>query len=324
MQIDVVNRGNSDANEVKTKGVLYRRAKSKYVSDEIAADLIRLKHSPLNQAYERTMLCCGTMMQEGNKLTSKYCNGRWCITCNRMRTAKLMNGYKDSLMNMKDLQFVTLTVRSCPALMLYGTIRLMLRNFRMIKKQLLKRGIKLKGVRKLEITYDIQTGMYHPHFHLMIENRLDADYLVLYWSLAFPTSTLRKAQDIRPFTGGERGLIELFKYSTKMIASSKRKEIYQGRKSTVTSIQKVPAFALDRIFRALYCLRTFQAMGIPRVSEDIEELQSQVYDELDWENKKIWKWGRDYNMADWFDLIDGELLTGYEPSESLTQILNTS
>jgi Replication protein len=310
-----------------TKGIFYRRARSKFVSDEIALELCTRKKSPLLEAYERTKLCCGVLLQEGKKVTSKYCNGRWCITCNRMRTAKLINGYKGNLLLIHDLQFVTLTIRSVPWFALEGTIKRMLRNFRTIKKQLSKRGIKIKGVRKIEATYDVDTGLYHPHFHLLIANRVDADYLILYWCLSFANETIRKAQDVRKFEGNEHNLVELFKYSTKMLASSKVKITNKvGRKLTIKSTRKMPAFALDRIFRALYNLRTFQAMGIPRVSEDIEELQSQVYEELEYkENQVVWKWGGEYLTYDWFDLMSGEVLTGYEPSDSIKQYLtNTS
>jgi hypothetical protein len=313
------------SNDVKVKGVLYRRAKSKYVSDEIAQDLIRIKKSPLHDAYIRTMECSGTLLQEGKKITSTYCNGRWCITCNRMRTGKLINGYKEQLTRLPDLQFVTLTLRSVPWFSLGLTITRMGKQMRDIKKQLLKKGYPTNGVRKLEITYDDATGLYHPHYHLMISGKMNADMIVLYWMLAFPNETNRKAQDVRAFSGNEHNLVELFKYSTKMIASSTKKVEYQGRKSKVKTIAKTPAFALDRIFRALYMRRTFQAMGIVKnVSEDIEELQSQLYEELNFEEGlKVWKWGREWNEADWLSL-DWECLTGFSPSESLQNLLINS
>lgn len=319
--IDVLER----SNEVKTKGVLYRRAKSKYVSDEIAQDLIRVSKSPLHAAYCRTLECSGVLMQDGKKITSSYCNGRWCITCNRMRTAKLINGYKSQLMTMYDLQFVTLTVRSVPWFSLGMTVTRMGKQMRDIKKQLLKMGYPTNGVRKLEITYDDATGLYHPHYHLMISGKTNADMVVLYWMLAFPNETNRKAQDVRAFSGNEHNLVELFKYSTKMIASSTKKVTNQGRREKIKTIAKTPAFALDRIFRALYMRRTFQAMGIVKqVSEDIEELQSQLYEELNFsQDTRIWNWAGKYNEADWMD-IEGELLTGYVVSDSLKLILNTS
>lgn len=243
-----------------------------------------------------------------------------------MRTAKLINGYKSEILKLQNLQFVTLTIRSVPWFALDNTINRMNTAIRAIKKQLTNKRIHTNGVRKLEITFNDVTGLYHPHFHFMLSGRANADMLILYWLLAFPNEARRDAQDVRAFNGNEHNLIELFKYSTKMLASSTKEVTYQGRKSKIKTIGKTPAYALDRIFRALYCRRTFQAMGIiKQVNEDIEELQSQEYEELEYTHeKKYWKWAIEWNETDWLDVMNGELLTGYTPTESLVQILNTS
>ena len=82
-----VFRGNLDT--------LKQKAKNHFFSKRLAQSLTKLPESPLNKAYRRTLFDCGALLvQEGQKLTSRYCNGRWCNTCNRIRTAKLTEGYR--------------------------------------------------------------------------------------------------------------------------------------------------------------------------------------------------------------------------------------
>jgi len=91
------------------KVVLGKRARSKYISNAISLRLSDLQ-SDLRQSYFNTYHCSDVLVQSGQKITSKYCNNRWCLTCNRIRTAKLIIGYRKPLSELIDPQFVTLTI----------------------------------------------------------------------------------------------------------------------------------------------------------------------------------------------------------------------
>ena len=71
--------------------------------------------------------------------------------------------------------------------------------------------------------------------------------------------------------------------------------------------------------------RVFQAMGrVKQVSEDIDELQVQVYKELPYQTAN-WNWEQD--AGDWINRDTGECLSGYEPKKhdyGLIERLDTS
>ena len=64
-----------------------RRARSKWYTDQISKKLAELD-SPLADYYLNSLSCNDAIHRKGKKLTAKYCNGRHCNICNRIRTAK--------------------------------------------------------------------------------------------------------------------------------------------------------------------------------------------------------------------------------------------
>ena len=127
-------------------------------------DLIDLKSS-LNKSYWQTFHCSKVILQEGKKITSRYCNQRWCLTCNRIRTAKMINGYSEPLSKFKEPQFVTLTIKNVKGVNLKASIELMNDSLKDIRKNLKKTyGKTLKGLRKYECTYNKKSNEFHPHF----------------------------------------------------------------------------------------------------------------------------------------------------------------
>lgn len=287
------------------KSVLLKRARSKYITNNITLKLADLDNAR-KKSYYNTFHCCRQMVQQGKKVTSKYCNNRWCLTCNRIRTAKLVNGYmKPLLQEMEDKYFVTLTIPNVPAEMLSETLDTMHSTFRAIMKTFEKQekrsvGIKkrLVGIRKLETTFNPAAGTFHPHYHNVVEGKETAEALVDEWLKRYPDAN-RAAQNVKPADAGS--VMELFKYFTK-IATNK-----------VVHIQ-----ALDTIIAAMRGRRVFQAMGIKKnVSEDIEELRSQIYADLE-EREAFWTWIE--GGSDWVDGSTGEMLTGYVPSANVIRI----
>jgi hypothetical protein len=280
---------------------LKQKAKNHFFSKKLAQALTQLPNSPLNKAYKRTFFDCGALLlQEGQKLTSRYCNGRWCNTCNRIRTAKLTEGYKKPLADFKQPYFVTLTIPNVGGEVLKDEVKNMLRNFQLITRSI-RRKVEFNGIRKLECTYNDNLKNYHPHFHVLVDGRDNSETLVREWLNRNPKAE-SWCQDIRSADTGS--LLELFKYTTKIVSKSKKDgfKIYVG--------------ALDTIFQSLYGLRTFQPFGnVKMVSEDVDELKAETYD-IPYYESVVWMWQEN----DWFSMLHGDALTGYEPSKKMIEL----
>ena len=280
---------------------LKQKAKNQYFSKALAKHLTSIPESPLNKAYRRTLFDCGALIiQEGQKLTSRYCNGRWCNTCNRIRTAKLTEGYKKPLEAFQEPYFVTLTIPNVSADILKMTVKTMLKDYQLIIRSR-RRKTAINGIRKIECTYNAQRDDYHPHFHAIIDGRENAKYLIDEW-LKRNQSASPDAQDMRIADKGS--LSELFKYTTKIVSKSKK----QGFRIYIKP--------LDVIFQALHGMRTFQPFGnVKMVNEDIDELKAETYD-IPYYESVVWQWNDD----DWYSIVNGDALTGYVPSQAMIEL----
>jgi plasmid rolling circle replication initiator protein Rep len=280
--------------------VLKKRAKNQYFSKCLAQKLTWLGDDmPLYKAYKRTFFDCGSIiLQEGNKMKSGYCNARWCNTCNRMRTAKLIHAYKSTLEAFKDPYFVTLTFPNVNGSELRQTTKKMIQNAVLIIKNRRKIN-EINGIRKLETTYNEPRDDFHPHFHFIIDGKENAEYVRDEWLKRYKDAQ-PWSQDIRKADKGS--IIELFKYTTKIVSKSKREF-------------DVFVYALNTIFTAMYGIRSFQSFGKVRmVKEDIENLVTDEYTDLpSYAESVVWKWEK----KDWINMTDGKKLTGYEPSQAM-------
>lgn len=294
----VKNQAQTQCNCGKEK--LQKRAKRKSITDALVYRLVNID-SPLNKAYWNTYHCSSTITQEGNKIKTTYCKNRWCNVCNSIRTAQLILGYRDPLMNLNDPHFVTLTLRSISGRKLSQTITDMQNSLNRIRKRLHKRGTPVKGIRKLECNYNKNRSTYNPHFHLIVQTEEAAKLLVKEWRKEFPKSTGRKAQHIESvndFKGRtkEASMLELFKYFTKVVT----KEGFHPKQ-------------MDTIFQAMKGRRTVQTMGIKMVKvsdEDLDNIEAKTIDHKE-EGNYQWDWQR--LAFDWVN-GDGELLSEYDPS----------
>lgn len=279
-------------------GKLLKKARSKYVTTAIIHPLLSLK-SELHNSYQNSLFCANVIVQEGQRLTSHYCNNRWCLVCNRIRTAKLINGYVPALSELPYPYLVTLTIPNVSGDELQDTIRRMGSTIRRIQGRFRKAGHPIVGIRKIECTYNSQLRNYHPHYHLIVSHRASAQRLVSAWLHDNPTS-VPDAQNITPADMGS--VMELFKYFTKLFV---RGSMY-------------PAEVMDTIFRAMYGRRVFQPMGIRKdISEDIERVLSEVYPDIEPAEFRAWLW----QDTDWVAADTGGVLSGYVPSVELQRRL---
>ena len=269
-----------------------KRAKSKSITNAIVFKLIDLK-SPMEHSYWLSWRCNKTLIQQGEKITTRFCNQRWCLQCNRIRTAKQINGYKEPISKLKETQFVTLTIPNVQPKELKLAIEQMNDSLKKIRKNLLKTyKLKLKGLKKVECTYNPQRNDYHPHFHLIIEGKKEAEHLVSLWLKQYPTADI-KGQDIRP--AKEDSLLELCKYFTKVV---NKDQFYPKQ--------------MDIIFRAMKGKRTFQPIGLKRiVSEEVEDQISQEQSFIAPQNE-IFCWEQE--AMDWIS-ASGEIVADFTPTD---------
>jgi hypothetical protein len=287
---------------------LQKRARSKWWTLPIVMRLKYLENTKLKKYYGHAWNCCYKLYQDGQKVTSRYCNTRVCHICNRIRTAKLMNGYVGQLSNLGELEFVTLTITNPTLENLDATVDMMLKVIVRITKNLRgKKGIKVSGIRKLEITYNHIDDTYHPHFHILVDKGV-GKYLIQNWLERFPLLTNIKGQHCRK--ADRESLNELFKYATKIIGRQKDRDTNK----TNISIYLNP---LNNIMECLYKRRCVQSFGIiKKVSEELDELKSEVYEDLKDTEGGIVEWV--WKECDWVNGKD--TLTGYIPPSDIELI----
>ena len=298
--------------------VLQRRARAKWMSVPLATSLAELRRGMrhprakpvgMEKSYRNTIYCASTLLQPqvGEKLQAQYCGNRWCLVCNRVRTARAINRYSPELDTWNRGQFVTLTAGpTVPADELRARIEAMVKGFSLVNRKLRERvKIKWRGVRKLECTAR-PGGLYHPHFHVVVDTPEAAQLLVGAWLDQFPEA-VKSAQDIRAADRGS--MVELFKYFTKLVTRNEK----TGSRSIMEAAR------LDVIFEAMQGRRVYQPYGF-KVSADAPDEDAAIGEDGDtdaltgYARDVVWSWEQDFH--DWCDRSTGELLTEYQPSRA--------
>jgi hypothetical protein len=160
-------------------------------------------------------------------------------------------------------------------------INLMIRTFQNIKNNIRKSKIyshlEMSGFRTVECTVSRKKG-FNPHLHLIVTSKETAMEIVRLWLDAFPMAD-RKGQKIEKSYGGEKGLLELFKYIAKPIASG----FYSAK-------------AYDSIYTSFKGVRSIQSFGTVKKhkSEDIDEMEIERLQSQNIDFQKpmiqVWKW----------------------------------
>lgn len=302
------NRGEEARKQARE--TIRKRARSKYITMGLLEELESLD-SPV--PYSNARHCCEVVEQRDGKLTSNYCRCRWCLTCNRIRAGVRINRYLpvfEEWDRSGGVNFVTLTVPNCEESELSATLDEMMHKLKLCRKQIRRtRGLEYKGVRSIEVTFNSNSGTYHPHFHIAVCGRSAAIALKDEWLKRWPGAS-RRAQDVTEWDGDPGSLKELVKYPTKLMA-------------TVEGEEQPPPEALDVIFRVLKGRHLFRPVGFdladyhedldPSVDlEEFEDVEAQVAAFSRPEEKILWVW--DEAVGDWVDEETGEVLSGYRPS----------
>jgi hypothetical protein len=298
-----------------------RKTRKKWATQWINYPLVALD-SPLKKYYQRAFYCSSVLHQEGQSVSSKYCNCRTCITCNGIRTASYIAGYGEQVLKFAEAQFVTLTA---PTVQCFDgdTLRHFIDSREYIWRKIYKNAstngkgvIKLVGLKAMEITAR-PDDYYHIHFHFIVDGFQNAAWLKSQWLNHYP-SALEYLQVIKPITS-QGGLLEVFKYGTKFID----KEKIEVNGKIITGYKKVEPQRTDLIIQALHKKRLISTFGgVRRVKDDdineivqeneIEALKAVEYD--------TWEW---VNDVDWFSMSTGEKFSNFVPSKEFRKVFNS-
>jgi plasmid rolling circle replication initiator protein Rep len=293
---------------------LEKRAKTKHFGTKMAISLANLE-SPLKKGYWSTYHCSEVIKIEGQKAVSKFCDRRWCPTCSRIRTGKMLNRFLPVFeTEFKDPYFVTLTTPNVKGIYLKSDVDYYLKTYgnlvRTIKQGLKRKGQKpqdFKSVKKLEITWNNRTDTYHPHLHILVNSKTQAEEIRRLW-LRSNTDAVMDAQNIKQADQGS--LKELFKYITKLTYNdpiSGKKVLY-------------PTKVLDTIFQSIHGRRTFETYNIPDVineenkipsTENLEDITPQEPKTYIYETVPYWNW---------YEINLGTPLTNYQDQKEIDQI----
>ena len=286
-----------------------KRARAKFFSLQLARLLYALG-GPLKRQYGRSMDCTmNIVLGTDGKARTHYCGSRWCMVCNRIRTARAIAKYGPVLDEWgDDAYLVTLTILNRPGYQLRSAIQEMGKAFTSCKRSIIRtHGMDFEAIRKLEVTYNADRNDYHPHYHVVVRGHAQAIALQELWHKFAPTRTSESAQDIRQMDAG--GRVEVFKYFTKLLTKDKE-----------TGKTKPPdPHSLDVIFSAIKGMRTYQTVGFKLSDYQDPEDEKLLTESVDtilnhYGEEASYVWVQDY--ADWLCFESGELLSGYEPSEA--------
>lgn len=284
----------SDCTRTKSLASQYSKAMRKHATNEKVKSIIDAVSDKIKQKkYWNTYHCNNVLLQDGNTFKGSLCRKRWCAHCCRIKTAEMTNGYKQPLQELGALYFVTLTRPNVKGRQLSDEIKKMTKGFQRIKDNLRKNyGIKLNGIRKIEVTYNEIEDTYHPHFHFIQSDYKSSVLLQELWLAQF-SNAKRIAQDVRAInTDNDDSFIELFKYATK--ETTKDGKQYTGE-------------VLHTIYSALEGKRIYQTYGkLKKVKEPLEAKSEAS--QITWvkPNLDIWVW--EQSKSDWIDGDGQELV----------------
>lgn len=298
----------------KTNITLQRQQWVKPISLKFAIRMaLANPNSPMKKSYDNTYHCNNIKIYDGEKIKATYCKNRWCLTCNRIRTAINILNYSQPISEMGSPFFVTLTLPTVGTEELRERMSQMEQAWRTIYKrskdkkiQAFKDGLLLKGIRKVECTLR-PDGKFHYHFHFILDGWNNAEWLRGMWLKTFPKAS-PLAQDVRPADKG--AMMELMKYATKM---------------SVKTLSETDFQKMDTVFQAFKGKRTLSTFGglkSKKVSEEDFTIESQIDEDLQLRlgnTESVWKWNQD--IFDWVNPETGELLIGEDLPEKIKKIV---
>ena len=297
--------------DVQIREALKIKARHKYVTYALNKTLLSVPGINFKEEkrFNRTLECNGLQnFTIPGTLTSRYCNSRACLVCSRARSKMYMAKYLDTFNTFDDPVMLTLTFQNVKAHELKSEVQAMVKNFQKSKDCLRKEKIFIRGLRKLEVTYNDENDTYHPHYHIMIDHYGNASRIKDRWEDQYNGRVSEYAQNIRSID--QKGFLELFKYFAKIFKRSKK-----------TGEIEFNAPSLVNILRSLEHKRIVQPFGIKSKILENEDIEEEISDKILFNiDKNVYLWEQNYN--DWLGLGTGEILTQYEPTEAFKKFSN--
>lgn len=304
MNIDLEELTFDKSTKLNAKNVLLKRAFSKHLNNKLIFKLIDL-HSPFEKRYRDTLYCSDKLKQVGDEIMAKYCGHRWCMVCNRIRTAKAIKKYLPSIQSWDGRWFVTLTIPNVSKSDFRKAVKSMFENFSRILNLLHKRGKKPKGLRKFEVTYNKELDNYHPHYHILVDSLEAAQDFKREWLRRYPEA-VPEAQNIS--VADEKSVKELFKYFTKLTTSSRKNK---NHVTVDNFVNEISPEALDVIFRIIKGRRVYQNFGFKALKIDEEKPDEVVKTDEISIKEQYYTWNNE--ILGWINDETGEILVSFEP-----------
>lgn len=333
--------------EFNRKG-LVKKARVKHFSYFLHSGLLAL-NSPLHDEYKGALNCGQfVLVDEEGRSTSWYCKKKHCLICSRMRTAQKVEKYLPILRTFESPQFVTLNRKNIGVNDLEDEATSLIKTMQKVFKRLNYLKVDVKGFRTFEGTYNERSKEFNLHFHLVVDtlegaNALKREWLRINTKEGFTIDD--KAQDIRPIGTNVKDMLEVCKYSTKVInADPKNKS------------KSINYWAIDRMNRAFKGIRNFQTfgfvlsdynhLGLDEIEEDFlqgveEKLNSNEVEVVGSECVESGEFDKGESfiegnkppssglykyqklVTDWVNIETGEMLTGYKPPERIVEIFRS-
>lgn len=220
--------------EVKLSRAYYERCKS--ISQRIGRIILeqaRAQHDEVEENRAIRQLACSKWLEvakgenEYRVIRTQACKSRLCPWCAQRRSRRAYWSHCALAKKVEEMQpgtrwlLVTVTIRSIQLHQLYASIRHISSSWaKMLRKRFL--GASWPGyIRSIEVTYNQDTGLWHPHIHAMIpaspsywgRNYISQAKLCEAWAKAAGLAYMPIC-DIRPIYS-EGGIAEISKYATK-------------------------------------------------------------------------------------------------------------
>jgi len=307
-----------------SKKTLLKSVKRKSFQNYYLPYLAQLAEQEKNEYWRlrawKVYHCAESLSISKGEYQRHRCKLSECLICQGYKTNQRIKIHIPILNQLKDLQFVTLTIPNVLVCDLRITIGLMSKIFRSVIDRLRKQGYKAIGSRNLEVTFNPDRSDFHPHFHCVIEGKEISELFVKYWIEAWAKKGIKlsdKAQDIRPFGSKESDLLEAFKYANKIITTNKQDQ------------RKIHSWGLYESIKATSGgkggIRTFQTFGFTKGQFKIEkEALNMRVDESLPEGFYSFIQDKEANFFDYVDLQSGLNLTDYQMSEGLKELLDSN
>ncbi len=301
-------------------------AKRKVITVTLILEMIKIaenkgRSDKYIKSLWNTYHCLNKISTQNEKIHGKYCKRRTCLICNGIKKAEIINKYLPIVNQWSDPHFITLTVRSIGVKSLFNYMQNgMTRGFQKIVRKAYKKaqqgnGLKLVGIRSLECNFNPIKRTYNPHFHLIVENKAMADYIIKEWLTLWKGKAGPYSQKMRKVKNSEKDMIEVIKYGTKIFTDPTMKKA-KGKQTNLV----IYASAIENIIYSMTGKRQYEHFGFKLVKNNLKGSPSLIAEAND---TKIEQWKFDVSMSDWVNNSDNnEKLTQLRIDEQLSILLS--